>query len=98
MKWASLSKAEIQGAIGPLQKAYKSNLGMGATASSRLVEAMGLGDFHHELNVERLMAHMKFLMGPDEEMAGLVEAGIHIEQMWAGIEEPVLESTADVRG
>ena len=74
---------------------YKARLGLPRSTSTLAMQAMGLGDFWWETNVDRLLTMLKFMMGEDKMKAGLAMAGLHTEQMWGGGYCPVMETGFD---
>ena len=96
IKFQSLSKKQTEDIVKPAMVEYKARLGLPRSTSTLAMQAMGLGDFWWETNVDRLLTMLKFLMGDDEMKAGLAMAGLYTEQMWGGGYCPVMETGFDV--
>ena len=95
IKFQSLSKQQTEAIVKPAMVEYKARLGLPRSTSTLAMQAMGLGDFWWETNVDRLLTMLKFLMGEDKMKAGLAMAGLHTEQMWGGSYCPVMETGFD---
>ena len=95
-KFQSLStKKQTEAIVKPAMMEYKARLGLPRSTSTLAMQAMGLGDFWWETNVDRLLTMLKFMMGEDKMKAGLAMAGLHTEQMWSGGYCPVMETGFD---
>ena len=84
IKFQSLSKKQLEAIVQPAMVEYKARLGLPRSTSTLAMHAMELGDFWWEMNVDRLLTMLKFMMGEDKTKAGLAMAGLHTEQMWGG--------------
>ena len=96
IKFQSLSKQQTEDIVKPAMVEYKARLGLPRSTSTLAMQAMGLGDFWWETNVDRLLTMLKFLMGDDKMKAGLAMAGLYTEQMWGGGYCPVMETGFNV--
>lgn len=57
---------------------------------------MPVGDFHHELNVDRLLLFLKHVLGHQQDTKDMALAGFYNGQMWEGKQEFVSSQKFDV--
>ena len=61
IKFQSVSKKQTEAIVKPATVEYKARLGLPGSTSTLAMQAMGLGDFWWETNVDRLLTMLKFV-------------------------------------
>jgi len=87
----SLSQKEMGSIMTAAMIEYKHKLRVPVSTSSAALQAFGLGDFWHELNVDYMMEWYTLVCGEDGNMRTVAMAGFHLEQRWVGTTESVLD-------
>ena len=80
--FATLTEAEIAGAMKHAWGAYKSRLGLSRSTTTAVAQSMGIGEVYHRLMVERLTVLMRCLESPKQKLRLAAAVSLRLETLW----------------